>query len=178
MKLFKYIRIVAVYLSLSLGGCKSNDLFSNNISPLEQRVDALTKVVERLMIESKAKDKTILALEKRVVELEKIQTGKYVPITNLNRNPALHQQTAYHRAEQDQTRERNKTLITERVLKEPEEHDEREFQGHSEVNIQEQDLSNKMIYNLVHNEMESDGYRHIIHKRKFCYNYSINIYSV
>ena len=73
MKLQNYIRIIAVYLSLSLRGCKSNELSINkfeHISPLEQRMDALKEVVERLLVESSAKDTKINDLASKAGDIK------------------------------------------------------------------------------------------------------------
>ena len=47
-----------------------DDTIENDHSPLEQKVEALSQVVEHLLVESKAKDLKILNLENRVSELE------------------------------------------------------------------------------------------------------------
>ena len=60
------------------------DIIENDLSPLEQKVDALSQVVEHLLVESKAKDLKILNLEKRVSELEKRPAEKSIQIADPN----------------------------------------------------------------------------------------------
>lgn len=78
MNLFNAIRFVAVCLSFSLGVYDTNTIpnHTQDVYSLELKVDALTKGFEQLRMESKAKDNNIGDLEKRVIELEKMQTDQ------------------------------------------------------------------------------------------------------
>ena len=61
---------------------KQTHLIENGLSPLQRRVDSLTRVVESLLVESKAKDMKIRNLENLVFELEKQPFEKLVQVVD------------------------------------------------------------------------------------------------
>ena len=175
-KLLKSISTIVLCLSsLSLGRCNATRLSFNNeekISQLEQKVDALTKVVEQLLMESKAKDikrqnvqmefkakeKNIQDLEKRVAELETTQTGIFAPITTLKEN---------QRIKKDQKHGRTN------IVKEEYMNDAQETESNTGKAPSNSDKFKSVDKEMVSKEHASK-YKHIIHKSKFCFSVHSN----
>ena len=76
------LRIGILDAKLTFKNQQQDHLIENGISPLERKVDSLTKVVERLLVESNAKDVKIRNLENRVSELEKQPPGKLMQVVD------------------------------------------------------------------------------------------------
>ena len=180
MKILNHI-FFTMCLSFTVGVCNATYLFSNEdsrneqqqLSPLELKVEALTTVVEKLLMDSKAKDKIILLetkarqdLEKRIVEMEKLLTDmksvpEDVPETedlNANRGSdlnSLHLNAVYSKGDKALTPQKDEMqTVVEGV----------------EKNSKEYDLNEANEHNILHKKMDTAEQawrlKHVIHKSK------------